>query len=199
MNKQTFMLLCVLSFYHQILAQQSDYFCLKDKHEKTLKTYYPGSFLIAETYDGMILTGYIKEIRNDSIRFQQRETRLVPTAFGTKVDSVIYTIQFDHHIIKRFMWGKKYEDQKPHGKSVLYVPNLMMIGGEAYIALELTNTLIQKQSIASRNSLPSLIVAAASVATGWVVKNYQKKKDKVGGRYHVVYIKAGSLVPPHKL
>lgn len=185
------LLICTIN---HVDAQQTDFFALKDRKGKTLKTYYPGGFLLAETYDGMILSGYIKEIKNDSIRFQQRETRLIPTAFGTKVDSFVYTIQFHHKIIKRFMWGKRYMDQKPHGRSVLYVPNLMVIGGEVYVGLELINTLLSKQSISSRKSLPSLIVATAIASSGWIIRKIQFNRDRVGGRYEFVYIKAGTVL-----
>jgi hypothetical protein len=183
----------ILFFVTEARAQVADYIVIKNKRGRTLKTYFAGSSMMAETRDGVQLLGIVKEFKNDTMWFQQRETRLVPTAFGTKVDSVIYTFQIRPDQLQRFMWGKQYVNGRRRGFTSFRIPELMIIAGEGFIALELANTLLSKQSIKERKSLPSLITAAGMAITGIAWKKIQRRRDQVGKRYFMEYIKAGSL------
>lgn len=191
--KSIFTSVCFLMFGIVAFAQKSDFIVLKSKKDKTLKTYYPGSFLNAETYDGFHLTGVIKEVRNDSIILQQRETRLVGTEFGTRLDTMVYTIGFSYKLIKKFNYEYNYIGSRKRGWSQVSIPKLMVIGGLGFMGLELVNTAYRKEALNSGNKLESLGIAAAVAGTGILWEHLKNRRNKVGGKYKPVYIKAGSL------
>ncbi len=191
--KPFFTCIGLLLFGAIALAQKSDFILLKTKKDKTLKTYYPGGFLNAETYDGFHLTGIIKEIRNDSIILQQRETRLVGTEFGTRLDTMVYTIGFSYKLIKKFNYEYNYIGSRKKGWSQVSLPKLMIIGGLGFMGLELVNTAYRKEALNSGNKLESMGIAAAVAGTGLLWEHLKSRRNKVGGKYKAVYIKAGSL------
>ena len=96
-------LLITLSF--MVSAQPSDYIVLKKKNNRTLKTYFPGTFLSALTYTGFTLNGVIKEIKNDSVFIEQWEVRQVPTQFGVPaLDTIVYTIRMHYQEIRQYLY-----------------------------------------------------------------------------------------------
>src|ERR1044072_208831 len=110
--KQTILFILLLAITQVTLSQTSDFVVLKKRNNRTLKTYYPGAFLSAHTYNGFFINGFIKEIRHDSLIILQQETRLVGTEFGSAVDTVSYTLGVDYREIKTFhytgyTWGRK--------------------------------------------------------------------------------------------
>ena len=116
--KQALAFLITLFILTQASAQPSDYIILKQRNNRTLKTYYPGSFISAVTYDGFGLNGIITAIRNDSIIIQQHETKLVPAEFGQKIDTFRYALGVYYNQIKKFNFVK-YD-------AVLRVPSLFV-------------------------------------------------------------------------
>lgn len=183
-----FLLLCVSGF-----SQETDYIIIKKHNNRTLKTYSPGVFLSAETYDGFRINGYIKAIQNDSIILQQQDTRLMATEFGTKVDTFAYTMGINYRLIKKFNFGSNEVYFKKHGFAAVTIPRLMMIGGIGFIGLELINTAYRKEPLNDSKKLRSLGIAAGVTGAGWLYTFISQKRNKVGGKYKVVYVKAGSL------
>lgn len=170
-----------------LFAQPSDFIVLKKRNNRTIKTYAEGSFISAVTYSGFSINGYIKDIRNDSIIVRQEETRLLPTQFGTTIDTVTYTLAVVYQQIKKFNY-------KPHGQgfSVVTIPRLMMIGGAGYLVLESVNTAYRKESITDNNKLPSLTIAAGVAAAGFLWQKLKKRSEEAGGKYKIVYVKVHS-------
>lgn len=184
----------VLMFlYSATIAQKSDYIILKSRSDKPLKTYFPGSFLNAETYDGFHLTGIIKEIRNDSIILQQKETRLVGTEFGTRLDTIAYTLGFSYKLIKKFNYEYNYIGSRKRGWGEVTIPRLMVIGGIGFTGLELINTAYRREALNSGNKLESLGIAAGIAGAGIIWQQLKNRRNKVGGKYKPVYIKAGTI------
>jgi len=66
-----------------------------------------------------------------------------------------------------------------------------MVGGIAFIGLELINTAYRREQLNSGNKLTSLGVAAGVAGAGWMITYISKKRNKVGGKYKVVYVKGG--------
>ena len=171
-------------------SQATDYIVIKKHNNRTLKTYYSGGFISAETYDGFRLNGFIKAIQNDSIILQQQDTRLMATEFGTKVDTFAYTMGINYRLIKKFNFGSNEIYYKKRGFAAVTVPRLMMIGGIGFIGLELINTAYRKEALNSGNKLTSLGIAAGVAGAGWLITFVSEKRNKVGGKYKVVYVKA---------
>jgi hypothetical protein len=69
------------------------------------------------------------------------------------------------------------------------LPIIMIAGGTGYIILELVNTVYRKESLNEGNKLVSLGIAAGIAATGLVIQTVNNRKDKVGNKYKVHYIR----------
>lgn len=187
--KQTILFILLLAITKVTLSQTSDFIVLKKRNNRTIKTYYPGAFISAHTYNGFAVNGFIKEIRNDSLIVLQQETRLVGTNFGSTVDTVSYTIGVDYHEIKTFHHTGDYSWGRKRGFAEITLPKLMKIGGIGFIVLELVNSTYRKESLSENNKVAPLAIAAGVAATGFAITYFQNKSDKAGGKYKVVYVK----------
>ena len=183
----------LLSLTGGVVAQQSDFIVVKKHNNKTLKTYSEGSFITAETFNGFRLNGYISAIRNDSIIVKQHITTLVNTDFGQKLDTVVFTVGINYSEIKKFEF--KAGDLAGRKKGFLEVtgPKILMIGGVGYIVLELVNTAYRGDNLSDGNTLTNIAIAGAVAVTGFLWNHIANSRDRVGGKYKVVYVKAGAL------
>ena len=181
------------------LAQPSDYIVLKKKNNRTLKTYFPGTFISAATYTGFNLSGFIKQIKNDSVFIEQLEVRQVPTQFGTPVlDTVVHSIRLHYTEIRAFF----YTTDRPGGGSRMkrsfvggLLPRIMAIGGTAFIVVELVNTAYRNESLSDGNKLTVLAVAAGIAATGFLWQHLQNRSTSAGQKYKVVYVSMATKKP----
>lgn len=191
--KQTLLFILLVSIAEASLSQSqnipSDFIVLRKHNNKPLKTYYPGAFISATTYNGFSINGFIKDIRNDSVIILQQQRQLVGTEFGTTLDTVSYLLGVDYHEIKTFHYTSQYTWGRKRGFAEVTIPRLMKIGGIGFIVLELFNTAYRKESISADNKLVSLGIAAGVAATGFAITYFQNKADKAGGKYKVVYVK----------
>lgn len=174
------------------LAQPSDYIVLKKKNNRTLKTYFPGTFISAATYTGFNLNGFIKQIKNDSLFIEQLEIRQVPTQFGTPIlDTTIHTIRLHYTEIRAFY----YTNARPRDGSRMkrsfaggLLPAIMTRAGTAFIALELVNTAYRGESLSEGNKLTLLGVAAGVAAIGFLWQQLQNRTVDAGQKYKVIYV-----------
>jgi hypothetical protein len=187
--KQALLIILLVSIAEATLSQSSDFIVLKKRNNRTLKTYYPGEFISAVTYNGFAINGFIKDIRNDSIIILQQERRLIPTEFGSTLDTVSYAFGIDYHNIKSFHFTSQYTWGRKRGFAQITIPRLMKVGGVAFLVLELVNTGYRKESISANNKLLPLGIAAGVAATGFAISYFQNRSDKAGGKYKVVYVK----------
>jgi hypothetical protein len=187
--KQTILFILLLAITKVTLSQTSDFIVLKKRNNRTIKTYYPGAFISAHTYNGFAVNGFIKEIRNDSLIILQEETRLVAADFGSIVDTVSYRIGVDYREIKTFHYTGDYTWGRKRGFAQITLPKLMKIGGIGFIILELVNSTYRKESLSENNKALPLAIAAGVAATGFAFTYFQNKSDKAGGKYKVVYVK----------
>jgi hypothetical protein len=187
--KQTLLIILLVSIAKVSLSQTSDFIVLKKRNNRTLKTYYPGAFISATTYNGFSINGFIKEIRHDSVIILQQQRQLVGTEFGTTLDTVSYTIGVDYREIKTFHYTGEYTWGRKRGFAEITIPRLMKVGGVGFLILELVNTAYRKESISKDNKMVPLGIAAGVAATGFAISYFQNKADKAGGKYKVVYVK----------
>ena len=187
--KQSLLFILLFSITEVTLSQQSDFVVLKKRNNRTIKTYYPGSFISAVTHNGFSINGFIKDIRHDSIIILQQERRLMATDFGSALDTLSYTIGIDYRDIKKFQYTSQYTWGRKRGFAEVTLPRLMIIGGTGFILLELVNTVYRKESLTANNKLTPLGIAAGVVAAGLAIVHSQNRTDKAGGRYKVIYVK----------
>ncbi|WP_315819036.1 hypothetical protein [Paraflavitalea speifideaquila] len=192
--KTTVLLITVLFSSLLSYTQQSDFIVLKKWNNRTIKTFYPGAFISAQTHQGYNINGFITDIRNDSLFIRQEETRLRGTEFGTELDTVRFAIGIDYREISRFNYSGKYQwGGRKKGFAQIVVPKIMMVAGVGYIILETVNTIYRKESFNDDGKLVTLGVAAAVAVAGYLWEHTRAKRDKAGGKYKVVYIKAADL------
>lgn len=192
--RNIFILIVFLNAAAPLKAQQADYIQIKKKNDKVLKTYFEGAFFSAETFDGFRMHGIIKAIRNDSIIILQEENRLVGTPFGTTLDTFRYVLGTNVNQVRRFFYDEIYQLTGKKGFSSIRLTKLMMVGGAGFVILELVNTLYREESIRDNNKLPSLAIATGVAATGWLWSWVKNKRDRVGKKYVVQYVRANEII-----
>lgn len=187
--KKALLFILLLSVTEITLSQTSDFVVLKKRNNRTIKTYYPGAFISAHTYNGFSINGFIKAIRNDTIIVLQQERRLMGTEFGSSLDTLSYTIGIDYHEIKTFHYTGQYTWGRKRGFAQITLPRLMKVGGVGFLILELVNTAYRKESVTANNKIVPLGIAAGVATAGFAITYFQNKSDKAGGKYKVVYVK----------
>lgn len=187
--KKALLFILLLSVTEVTLSQTSDFVVLKKRNNRTIKTYYPGAFISAHTYNGFSINGFIKDIRNDTIVVLQQERRLMGTEFGSSLDTMSYTIGIDYHEIKTFHYTGGYTWGRKRGFAQITLPRLMKLGGVGFLVLELVNTAYRKESVTANNKIVPLGIAAGVATAGFAITYFQNKSDKAGGKYKVVYVK----------
>lgn len=171
-----------------VQAQRSDYIVLKKKNnERTVKTYFPGTFIKGATYGGFQINGYVKNIRNDSLFIEQQEVYQVPTQFGVpKLDTVVYTIPIRYIDIKSFDFSTRPGRRK--GFSQARLPLIMMMAGTGYVILETVNTIYRNESFSDQNKLAGMGIAAGVALTGFMWQRLHNDSRKAGTGYRVIYV-----------
>jgi hypothetical protein len=170
------------------IAQKSDFIVIRDKKSRTVRSYFPGSFINADTYAGFTLNGFIRKIQHDSLYVEQQNVYQVATQFGTPtLDTVRYLIPIYYKEIRKF----NYEIDGSHqsGGSSLLIPKILLYGGAGYIVLELVNTAYRKESLNEGNKLTSLAIAGGVALTGLIWQESIKRKQRNGKKITVEYIK----------
>lgn len=179
-------------------AQEADYIVVKKKNHHTLKTYFAGAFISAETFNGFRIHGYIQAIRNDSIILLQEQTQLVNTPFGTSLDTVRYLFGLYYNQIRRFNYKEGYRLSGKKGFRTVTLPKLMMVGGTGFVILELVNTLYREESIRANNKLTALAIATGTAVSGGLWSKISRQRDQVGKKYVIEYIRAKNTGKPQR-
>jgi hypothetical protein len=193
MKRVIAILVLLCTCFYWLSAQNADYLVLKKKNGRILKTYYAGGFISAQTYDGFRINGFIRSIHNDSVQVLQEETQLMPTALGVKLDTVRYPFGIYYNQIKFFYYGSAYSNGKKRGFSQISLPKLLWICGLGFIAVELVNTAYRSEPIDQNNKLSALGIAGASALGGYLWSHISHKRNRAGGKYQVIYVRAHSL------
>ena len=179
-------LLCLCS--SESIAQKSDFIVIRNKQGRTVRSYFPGSFINADTYAGFTLNGIIRKLQHDSIYVEQQNVYQVVTQFGTPMlDTIRYLIPIYYKEIRRFNY--ELDGSRQSGGSSLLIPKILLYGGAGYIVLELVNTAYRNESLNEGNKLTSLAIAGGIALTGFIWQETIKSKQRKGRKTTVEYIK----------
>ncbi|HSB91527.1 MAG TPA: hypothetical protein VLC28_00355 [Flavitalea sp.] len=183
-----FLGLCLLCLFgSEIFAQKSDFIVIRNK-QRTVRTYFAGSYINADTYAGFTLNGIIKKIAHDSLYVEQENVYQVATQFGTPaLDTVRYFIPIYYKEIRKFNY--ELDGSRQRGGSSLLLPKILLYGGTGYIVLELVNTAYRNESLNEGNKLTSLAIAGGVALTGLIWQESIKSKQRKGKKVTVEYIK----------
>ncbi|HRE51830.1 MAG TPA: hypothetical protein PK339_10420 [Flavitalea sp.] len=181
-------------FFISIIAsgqQPSDYLVLKKKNNRTLRTYFPGTFISAVTYDGYEINGVISKIHNDTLFIQQQRVYYVDKLGLPALDTLFYTTAIDYRNFQQFNYSSHTGlggAPRQRGFSEVALPAIMIMGGFGYLTLESVNTLYRKESFNDKRKLTGMAVAAAAGGSGILMKKIGRNKNKVGRKFRVIYV-----------
>lgn len=182
-----FLPMLLIAFSLLAFSQPSDYIVLKKRNNRTLKTYFPGTFISAVTYTGFNLNGIIKQIKNDSVFIEQQEIRQVPTQFGVPaLDTIVHSIRLHYQEIRAFYYSSTSGRKRNYGGRLL--KSIMIAGGAGFVVLELVNTIYRGESLSDGNKLTVLAIAAGVAATGFLWQHLQNRNTNADKSYKVVYV-----------
>jgi len=181
MNK-LFLLFSVLSFYITGYSQTSDFIILK-KDNRTLKSFFAGSFISFETERG-IYSGQITSIKNDSLFINQYDVRQIFTNLGVYVLDTVAT----YRLIFNYKEIIKVENKKRAGFN-LAASGGSLLGGGILITAVGAGTWIFTKPGTQYHASPQLVIAGAVVAGIGYLLLKSKSNYLMGKKYFLDYIK----------
>ncbi|MES2645392.1 MAG: hypothetical protein V4717_00855 [Bacteroidota bacterium] len=175
-------LLLSLIFPITLIAQESDILLLQ-KNNRTIRQFFAGTNISFITTDGMPVSAYINFIKNDSLFLLQHDVRMVPNYFGTySPDTVaVYNLNFSLKNIGSF-------PARPRKFALITNGSLFMIGGAAYLLLNMINTIRVADPLFGKDNLPNLIGGVSTFAAGFLLNKTVVTEYKLGKKYKLKYL-----------
>jgi hypothetical protein len=177
-------LVLLMGIVQYSFAQQSDILLLK-KNNKTVGHFFAGSSISFLIKDGGHIAGKIDSLLRDSIFMTRQAEHMAPNMFGSysPVLGPAYQMQFAVSDIAGFpiqhrKWG------------LITSGTLFIVGGSAYLVLNVVNTLREKQPLFGSDNLPRILGGLTAVTAGLVLRFTQRKNMMLGGKYQLVYLPA---------
>lgn len=158
----------------------SDFLVLRNRNDRTIKSYYAGKSIQFFDKYGRNVEGLISKIDNDSVFIKQFDIRQAYNMWGTYTMDTVTTYLNAYHY-NEIAWIQK----PPSGLELIRSGKLLMIGGLSYTLLNLINAANKKEPILGKE----IAIAGGVFATGWLMHKFRKQHYTIGKRYHLVYIK----------
>jgi len=176
--------LLILFLFQAGVSAQNDLLMLR-KHNRTIRQFYPGISIQFFIENKQLITGYITQIKNDSIFLNQYDVRTMYTGWGSAIFDTIstYHLSFSYKDIIGFPATQKFAS--------VSIPSLLMIGSAGYAGLNIINAGTQNQNLTGSRNLTRLGIAAIVFATGYLLKKAKKDYWPVGKKYSLVYLGVG--------
>lgn len=173
----TVALCCVISL--PVFSQQSDFISFKKKG-RTITNYFKGMPINFIHTNGSLISGTIKQIRNDTVFLVFNDVRMVPNYWGAVSPDTLgkYDIRFHYKEIAAI--------PKPFkGLGVIRKGKAFIIGGIVYASVHTVNGLIRKERIN-----PTVIAISGAVAlAGYGLGKTIRTKYPIGKKYTIQYTK----------
>jgi hypothetical protein len=165
-----------------IIAQQQgsfDMVVLRDRNDRTIKSYFQGIPIIFGTKTGRYVEGSIRKVERDSIFLQKYDVRRAMTMWGTQVQDTVGIFWSAYHT-NEIAWIKK-----PKAKfEFVRDGTILMIGGAGYAALHLINAAYLSEPV----DWTTIGISAGIAAAGFVMHKLRKRKYVIGEGYTLKYI-----------
>ena len=167
-------ILCLSSY-----AQQSDIIVFKKGNSRTIKTYFPGIQIHFVSIAGNEVEGMIKKIVKDSIYINIYDSRPQYTIWGSSFWDTVSVSLSKYHI-------KEIREIVKPPKRFAYIKNgfIFIAGGVGYAILHSVNALYLKEKIDPK----TIGFSAASIATGIILKKFNRNTITLGKRHYLQYI-----------
>ena len=175
------MLVVVLVLSTGAKAQKSNGVLFLKKHNKTVKTWFPGTDIVVFTSGGGKVSGNIERITKDSLWLVYYQTAMVPTFAGTAVLDTLGRYPIHLAITELEAVPAIYRR-----RSILLNGTLYKLGGAAYLVVNAINTGREKQPYFGSDNIPRLVGGLAAIVVGFLLDKSKKEKFVVGKKYQIV-------------
>ena len=163
-------------------SQTSDFMLLK-KNDRTIQTFFQGSYINFQLDDRQWLEGTIIKILHDSIFIEQQKTQRFMTALGTPSFEVLNLGVLKYHV--KEIIGLPIKEK---GLTIINDGSLFLLGSTAYIVLNLANSIIQNDSFFAAQNLKNVGIAAAILFFGKILQWSHPKQIIIGKKYQLQII-----------
>jgi hypothetical protein len=183
--RKTILLAMLLLMASLSRAQMSDFISLKHANNRHITSYFKGSRIEFQHVNGQQISGFVEDVRNDSLFVRQWQIVSYITRLGTsKVDtlgSLVYGLHYQE--IFRIFHDKK--------ESWGFVKNgsIFIIGGVGYAVLNVVNGLYKDESLGDKENLRALGIAGGVAAGGFILNRIHKKRQRSGKLYKIQYVR----------
>lgn len=162
----------------------SDYVKVKKRNNRTLKTFFTGSFISCKTVYGNYAGGVIQDIKNDSLFIKEYDVRSVPTQWGVSRTDTLgsYTIGLYYKDIQTVDINRR----EPF--ALFTNGTLLIVGGLGFAALNVINGKYLNEPITSRENLKSLGISLGAAGAGYLLNRLRKFNRENGRRYRIEYV-----------
>lgn len=172
------MLLCI----EEASSQTSlDMVVLRNRHNRTIKSYFAGIPITFGDQAGNVTQGVIKKVAGDSLFILQYDIRQAATMWGTPVLDTVSTYFIKFHT-NEIAWIKKPRQSfEPFRNGTVF-----LLGGLGYGILHVANAAYLGEPVL----WPNLAVAGGAAGLGYLMKKLRTNQYKIGKKYKLVYIDA---------
>lgn len=183
-NKVWLSVLMGLVFFTSTVAQTGtkggEILLLKD-NGVVVHSYTVGDYINFEFSSQQWLTGYIDWIRNDSVQINQFALQPILTMFGTYGQDTLKLGKLAFKINEIIAFPK----ERGHFNSVFTNGAFFITGGIGYIALNIINSVSNKDPIFASDNISKLIGGALAWAGGTLIHKHNPNYRPIGKRYTV--------------
>ncbi|HEY4150083.1 MAG TPA: hypothetical protein VGM41_14185 [Chitinophagaceae bacterium] len=170
--------------YSLVFPQASDFIVVKKHNNRTIKSFFTGLPITLETTYESVVSGYITDIRNDSVFVKEYDVKTVPTMWGvTMLDTASsYIVGVHYKEIKKIDVGE-------NDGAFQYVTNgtIFLIGGVGYGLLNVVNGAYLHESITDSKNARSLSIAGGVAVFGFILNRIAHHKNKYW-KYVIEYV-----------
>ncbi len=162
------------------MAQSGSVLVLKDRGA-TIKSFTKDNYINFEFNNRQWISGQISWIKNDSIQVKQYALQTVMTAYGTYGQDTLRLGTLTLHINEIRAFAK----DKGQYQSVFTNGSFLKLGGILYSGLNITNSIINKESVFSSKNIPSIAGGLGAYFIGrWLSKKNPPYRP-IGKRFSV--------------
>lgn len=161
------------------LFAQSDFVILK-KRGITIERYYKGNQMKFYTVEGYLIEGFIRYCKNDSIFLRLGTIGLVPSGFGSKVDTILFGF-YQTHI-------RDITLIPTNNISAATIGNFIFKLGILAGAIVAVNNITIEQNLKNLVQYTSLFAINIVVAQATIFKRKKPTGYKLGKKYQLHYI-----------
>jgi hypothetical protein len=181
MHRCTLLIIFILTSF--IANAQQDFIQLK-KGNRTVKTYFKGSYFTFQSENYQWLTGRIHKVTNDSIYLYQIDIQMKPNAWG--LGSIADTTVMG--IVPLSMKNIRAVPNE-HRSFLPKLGSIIQIGAVGYTALNFINAGLNKEPLFDDRNLKRLGGAVIGFFAGTLLKLTDPETYKLGKKYKLVYVK----------